>query len=200
MNRKEHWESIYASKNNDGLSWTQPEPRLSLSLIKEVCPRGRIVDIGGGTSSLAAGLLDAGYTVAVLDVSEAALTRAQARLGSRAGEVRWIVADVTASPDLGTFEVWHDRAAFHFLTSPVDRAAYIALMARTIVSGGHVVMAAFAPDGPEKCSGLEVCRYDGPSLAATLGKEFSLLKSEPELHLTPRGTPQSFQYSLFLRA
>ncbi|MGH9350706.1 MAG: class I SAM-dependent methyltransferase [Terriglobia bacterium] len=199
MNRKQHWESIYASKSDGDLSWTQPEPRLSLSLIEEACPRGRIVDVGGGTSSLAAKLLDAGYSAAVLDISEAALSRARMRLGSREGEVSWIAADVTASPDLGTFDVWHDRAVFHFLTGPADRAAYVALMARTVPRGGHVVIATFALDGPEKCSGLDVCRYDGSTLAAALGKEFSLLKSERELHLTPHGKPQSFQYSLFLR-
>ncbi|MGH9402254.1 MAG: class I SAM-dependent methyltransferase [Terriglobia bacterium] len=200
MNRQQHWESIYASKSDGDLSWTQPEPRLSLSLIEEVCPRGRIVDVGGGTSSLATRLLDAGYTVAVLDISEAALSHARMRVGSRGDEVRWIAADVTASPDLGTFDVWHDRAVFHFLTGPADRAAYVARMARTVSQGGHVVIATFALDGPEKCSGLEVCRYDGRTLADTVGKEFSLLKSERELHLTPPGKVQPFQYSLFRRA
>ena len=199
MDRKEHWESIYASKSDNEVSWTQPEPHLSLSLIGEVCPRGRVLDVGGGTSVLAERLLDSGYSVTVLDISEAALDRARQRLGIRAEQVRWIAANVTAGPDIGAFDVWHDRAVFHFLTIPAERAAYVALMARTIPLGGHVVIATFAPDGPQKCSGLEVRRYDGPALAAALGKQFDLMKSEPEIHVTPQGKLQSFQYSLFRR-
>src|SRR6185369_1051901 len=134
-----------------------------------------------------------------LDISQAAIDRARQRLGPRASEVGWIVADVTAGPDLGTFHVWHDRAVFHFLTASGDRAAYAALLARTVPVGGHAVIATFAPDGPEKCSGLEVRRYDSPGLAAELGLRFHLLRSVPELHRTPWGAAQSFQYSLFER-
>jgi len=156
-----HWETVYTSKGDAELSWTQAEPAASLALIEEVCPAGRVIDVGGGTSLLAARLLDRGYAVTVLDISQAAIDRARQRLGARAGEVGWVVADVTAAPDLGTFDVWHDRAVFHFLTAPADRAAYAALLARTVPAGGHAVIATFALDGPEKCSGLEVRRYDG---------------------------------------
>ena len=199
MNAKEHWESLYASRDERDLSWTQPEPRMSLSLIAEVCRTGRVIDVGGGTSPLAERLLDRGYSVTVLDISPTAIERARHRLGDRANQIHWIVADVTAHPDLGSFDVWHDRAVFHFLTAPSDRAAYVDLLARTISAGGHAVIATFALQGPEKCSGLEVRRYDGPTLAAELGAQLTLLKSLPELHLTPSGKPQSFQYSLFRR-
>lgn len=199
LSRKEHSESIYDSKTESGVSWTQPEPRTSLSLIGEVCPRGSVIDVGGGAAVLAGKLLDAGYSVAVLDVSEAALARARKRLEPRAEQVRWIVADVTAQPDLGTFDLWHDRALFHFLTAPADRAAYVSSLRQTIPPGGHAIIATFAPDGPEKCSGLEVRRYDARSLATELGAGCDLLKCVAEIHVTPQGKEQSFQYSLFRR-
>jgi SAM-dependent methyltransferase len=194
-----HWESVYTSKSDAELSWTQAEPATSLALIAEACPAGRVIDVGGGTSLLGERLVDRGYAVTVLDISQAAINRARERLGRRASEVRWMAADVTADPELGTFDVWHDRAVFHFLTGSEDRAAYAALLARTVPLGGHAVIATFALDGPEKCSGLEVRRYDGSALAAELGTRFKLLKSVPELHRTPWNAPQSFQYSLFER-
>ena len=194
-----HWESVYTSKSDAELSWTQPEPTTSLVVIAEACSAGRVIDVGGGTSLLAERLVDRGYAVTVLDISQAAIDRARQRLGTRANEVGWMVADVTAGPELGSFDVWHDRAVFHFLTASEDRAAYVALLARTVPVGGHAVIATFALDGPEKCSGLEVRRYDGNALAAELGPQFRLLKSVPELHRTPWGTAQSFQYSLFMR-
>ncbi|HOV77532.1 MAG TPA: class I SAM-dependent methyltransferase, partial [Sedimentisphaerales bacterium] len=148
MDRKEHWESIYLTKADAEMSWTQPDPRSSLALIREACPSGSVIDVGGGTSVLVDRPLDAGYAVVVLDISEAALVRARDRLGTRAGEVRWIVADVTVVPDLGPFDVWHDRAVFHFLTDPTDRAAYVSMLSRAVPVGGHVVIATFALDGP----------------------------------------------------
>jgi SAM-dependent methyltransferase len=196
---KDHWESVYASKTDAELSWTQPDPHLSLSLIAEVCPSGHVIDVGGGTSLLAGKLLDLGYSVTVLDISEAAVKRARERLGPRAGMIHWIVADVTASPDLGSADVWHDRAVFHFLTNPADRAAYVTLLNRTVSVGRHAVIATFAPDGPEKCSGLDVRRYSGLTLSAELGPSFALLKSVQETHVTPQGKPQSFEYSTFRR-
>ena len=197
--RREHWDKVYASRSDAELSWTQPEPVTSLALIAEACGAGRVIDIGGGTSPLAARLLDRGYQVAVLDISQAAIERARTRLAKHAGQIEWIVADVTAGPDLGTFDVWHDRAVFHFLTAAEDRAAYATLLARTVPLRGHVVIATFALDGPEKCSGLEVRRYDGRALATELGPRFKLLKNEQELHRTPWGAPQSFQYCLLER-
>jgi SAM-dependent methyltransferase len=198
---KQHWEFIYASKGDAELSWTQPDPALSLSLIGEVCRAagGSVIDIGGGASPLAARLLDHGYSVAVLDISETALEHARHHLGPRAEQIRWITADVTKCPDLGRFDVWHDRAVFHFLTDAAGRASYVDLLSRTVPPGGHAVIATFALDGPEKCSGLPVCRYDGRSLADELGSGFRLLKTVAERHRTPWGAPQSFQYSVFAR-
>ena len=158
-----------------------------------------MIDVGGGASVLSARLLDRGYTVAVLDISQTAIDRARSRQGARATQIHWIVADVTANPDLGTFDVWHDRAVFHFLTTAPQRAAYTDLLARTVPIDGHAVIATFALDGPEHCSGLAVRRYDGQTLAAELGPRFALLKSVPEMHITPLGGRQSFQYSVFRR-
>lgn len=198
---KQHWEAIYASKSDAELSWTQPDPALSLSLIGEVCPAGgSVIDIGGGSSGLAARLRDGGYSVTVLEISEAALQRARQQIGPRAEHVRWITADVTKCPNLGRFDVWHDRAVFHFLTDAAGRASYVDLLSRTIPPGGHAVIATFALDGPEKCSGLPVCRYDGRSLAEELGPGFRLLKTVAERHRTPWGAPQSFQYSVFAQS
>jgi SAM-dependent methyltransferase len=194
-----HWESVYISKSDGELSWTQAEPATSLALIAEACSTGRVIDVGGGTSLLAERLLERGYGVTLLDISQAAIDRARLRLGTRASEVRWMAADATTGGDLGTFDVWHDRAVFHFLTASRDRAAYASLLARTVPLGGHAVIATFALDGPEKCSGLEVRRYDSSALAVELGPLFRLLKSVPEVHRTPWGTAQSFQYSLFER-
>jgi SAM-dependent methyltransferase len=199
VDRREHWEAVYKSKQDAEVSWTEVDPRLSLSLIAEVCASGRVIDVGGGTSLLAEKLLDRGYSVAVLDISAAAVARAQTRLGSRAEMIDWIVADVTVDPELGRFDVWHDRAVFHFLTERSDRARYVELLSRTVRTSGHAVIATFAPDGPEKCSGLPVARYDGASLAAELGAGFDLVKVVPAIHHTPWGQPQSFQYSLFKR-
>jgi 2-polyprenyl-3-methyl-5-hydroxy-6-metoxy-1,4-benzoquinol methylase len=199
LSPKNHWESVYASKTDAELSWTQPDPRLSLSLIAELCPAGRIIDVGGGTSLLAGKLLDHSHSVTLLDISETAVSRGQERLGSRASMVHWVVADITASPDLGSFDVWHDRAVFHFLTNPADRAAYVTLLNRTISVGRYAVIATFAPDGPAKCSGLAVRRYSGRTLSEELGHSFQLLKNVPETHVTPMGRPQSFQYSAFRR-
>jgi SAM-dependent methyltransferase len=177
----------------------QSDPQLSLSLIAEVCPVGRVIDVGGGTSLLAGKLLDRGYSVTVLDISNAAVKRAQDRLGSKAGRVLWIVADITTGPDLAGFDLWHDRAVFHFLTDSEDRAAYVALMERALGAGRHAVIATFALDGPEKCSGLDVRRYSGQTLGEELGDGFKLLKTVAETHVTPGGKPQSFQYSVFRR-
>ncbi len=199
MDSKAHWDSIYRSKSDVDMSWTQPEPLMSLRLIGEACASGRVIDVGSGNSVLPERLLDRGYTLAVLDISEAALELARKRVGAKASQIHWITADISAEPSLDTFDVWHDRAVFHFLTASRDRAAYIRLLAQALPVGGHAVIGLFALDGPEKCSGLEVRRYDGPMLALELGPQFSLLKSESEIHVTPWGKPQSFQFSLFKR-
>lgn len=200
MSRPDHWNTIYATKPDEQLSWTQPEPRLSLELVASVLPGGRVIDVGGGASPLGASLAERGYVVTVLDVSAAAIERAKSKLGARAAEIRWVVADITRAPaDLGEFDMWHDRAAFHFLTDPADRAAYRATLERCLPPGGHAVIATFAEDGPEQCSGLPVRRYDAPSLAAELGERFELLRTDRETHRTPWGREQAFRYGLFRR-
>ena len=198
MSDQQHWDAAYA-KTPEQLSWTQSEPTRSLALISEAAPTGRVIDIGGGDSRLAELLLDRGYQPTVLDISPKAIERAQAHLGDRAAQVNWIVGDITADLALGSFDIWHDRATFHFLTEPAQRAVYIATLLRSLKTGGHAILATFAPDGPEKCSGLPVCRYDGESLARELGSRLQRIKTVPELHHTPWGAPQSFQYSLFRR-
>lgn len=200
--RKEHWEGIYASKAETAVSWFQAEPRLSLELIAAVAPAGggRIIDVGGGASLLVDRLLDRPFgKVAVLDIAEAALGKARSRLAGRAGRVEWIAADVTGAPELGTFDVWHDRAVFHFLTAAADRREYVELARRTVPAGGHLILATFALDGPETCSNLDIRRYDARSLAAELGAGFAPVREAREIHETPRGSPQPFFYGAYRR-
>jgi SAM-dependent methyltransferase len=199
---KTHWEAVYSTKAETGVSWYQDEPRLSLELIGAVAPAegGRIIDVGGGASVLVDRLLDLPFErIAVLDISETALGKAKARLGERAERVRWVVADVTEGPELGTFDVWHDRAVFHFLTDPDDRRSYVELARQTVPQGGHLVIATFADDGPKECSNLDVCRYNARSLASELGEGFSLVREARETHTTPWGSPQPFIYGVFKR-
>jgi SAM-dependent methyltransferase len=163
-------------------------------------PASEIIDIGGGASRLVDHLIDRGFQdVTVLDLSEAALEAAKARLGGRAARVHWIVADVTAWEPPKAYDVWHDRAAFHFLTEERDRAAYVARLERALKVGGHAIMATFALDGPERCSGLPVVRYDPASLGRTLGRAFQLVDTRRHAHATPWGSDQSFQFSVFRR-
>ena len=199
MQRRDHWQAIYESKSDAELSWTQPNPRLSLELIRQACPVGRVIEVGGGSSALAEQLVSAGYSVSVLHISGAALARGRARLGAQAVAVQWIVADVTATLALEQFDVWHDRAVFHFLTDPADRTAYVSLASRTIPPGGHAIIATFALDGPDSCSGLPVRRYSAATLAAELGLGFRLVRTAEEIHRTPWGKPQAFQYAVFER-
>ncbi len=199
---REHWQDVYAHKRDDEVSWYQARPATSLELIARTGagPGARIVDVGGGASRLVDALLDAGYArVAVLDVADGALDRARARLGARAARVAWIAADVrTWVPD-GPFDVWHDRAAFHFLVRAEDRDAYRTTLLRAVRGGGHVIVATFASDGPERCSGLPVMRWDPDALAAELGPSFRLVESLREDHVTPAGKVQRFQFSRLVR-
>jgi SAM-dependent methyltransferase len=200
--RKNHWEHVYSTKAETGVSWYQDEPRLSLELIRAVAPAegGRIIDVGGGASVLVDRLLDLPFgEIAVLDIAETALGKARARLGERTGRVRWVVADVIEAPELGTFDVWHDRAVFHFLTDADDRRSYVEVARKSVLEGGHLIIAAFADDGPKRCSDLDVCRYDADSLAAELGEAFSLVRQARETHTTPWGTKQAFFYGVFRR-
>jgi SAM-dependent methyltransferase len=198
--RQAHWEEVYTSKGETDVSWFQDNATPSLELIERA--RGgreaRIIDIGGGASRLADGLLDRGFRdLTVLDISSAALDLAALRLGWRASRVQWIEADVTEWHPSRRFDVWHDRAVFHFLIDPADRAAYVARLKEALVGGGHAIIATFATDGPETCSGLPVRRYDAAGLATELGAEFTLVESRLHDHATPWNSSQRFQFSVF---
>ena len=200
MDRREHWENVYRHKEPTALSWYQPEPTVSLELIGRIAPAldSSIIDVGGGASTLVDGLLGAGYhDVTVLDLSGAALAAAHARLGTRASQVKWLEADVLAAPLApATYDVWHDRAVFHFLTDPRERAAYVAAAHAAVRPGGHVIVASFALDGPARCSGLDVVRYSPESMHSQFGPEFRLLASVRDEHHTPSGKTQAFVYCL----
>lgn len=202
MNRTEHWNHVYQTKASDDVSWFQAQPATSLRLI-EACGVGKgdgIIDVGGGASVLVDFLLDAGYSqLAVLDISAAALDHAKGRLGARADAVYWFAADVTTFVPTRQFGLWHDRAVFHFLTDKADRQKYVETMKRTLAPEGRAVIATFAIDGPEKCSGLSVCRYDAQAISTELGAEFQLLEQVNETHVTPWNTEQRFSYFRFAR-
>jgi hypothetical protein len=200
--RKAHWEEVYATKGETGVSWHQAEPRLSLELIRAVAPAdgGRIIDVGGGASVLVDRLLDLPFErIAILEIAETALDKVRRRLGDRARRVEWVAADVTEIRDVGTFDVWHDRAVFHFLTDAADREKYADLARRTVPEGGHLIIASFADDGPKRCSDLDVCRYNAASMAAELGEGFSLINQARETHTTPWNASQAFFYGVFRR-
>ena len=202
MDYKSHWEGVYANRSVNELGWYKPNPDVSLSLISEASSGRpvRVIDVGGGASMLVDGLLTRGYEqVAVLDIAAPALEHAKCRLGDKASSVQWIVADVREANSLGEFDIWHDRAVFHFLVDAADRQKYAAVASRTVPVGGHVIIATFSPTGPEKCSGLPTCRYSSNSLACELGAGFKLVKEVPEIHITPCGKNQAFVYTMFLR-
>jgi SAM-dependent methyltransferase len=191
---------VYRTRAPEQVSWFQPEARLSLELIRRAAPGpgSRIIDVGGGSSTLVDGLLDRGYLdVTVLDISATALELAQKRLGRRADRVLWVEADVLSDTlPSATFDVWHDRAVFHFLTNRFERERYIARVRKAVRPGGHVLVATFADDGPTKCSGLPVARYDAPALHGAFGEGFRLIASRREEHVTPAGIRQPFMYCL----
>jgi trans-aconitate methyltransferase len=200
MSNTDHWNTVYSKKAEAELSWHQDDPSVSLDLMAKagLTTSTSVIDIGAGTSRLVDRLLDIGLNdLAALDLSESALAATRARLGERESSVKWIVGDVTTWEPTQTYDIWHDRAVFHFLVHSVDQNAYIQRLMRSVGPGGHAIIATFALDGPEKCSGFPVARYSPASLAATLGKEFTLVTHQFHLHQTPWGQPQSFQYSLF---
>jgi SAM-dependent methyltransferase len=198
MERKSHWENIYTTKDSKQVSWYQPHLQLSLQLIERtgVDKTAQIIDVGSGSSTLVDDLLQHGYhNVTVLDISAAAMDVARQRLGTRADEVTWLEADITlASLPERHYDVWHDRAVFHFLTRAEDRQKYVDVVRRSVKPGGHVIIATFATDGPEQCSGLNVMRYDPDGLHGEFGAEFTLIESVREDHQTPFGTQQKFVY------
>lgn len=200
--RKKHWEAVYEEKDETGVSWYQADPRLSLQLVLSVASDhgGRIIDIGSGASVLVERLLDLPFeAIACLDISATALDKVRIRLGERARRVHWVVADVTETPQIGTFDIWHDRAVFHFLSDAADRRSYVELARNTVPRGGHLIIATFADDGPKRCSDLDVCRYDARSLSAELAAGFSLMREARESHTTPSGSSQAFIYGVFKR-
>ncbi len=202
MGRRTHWELVYQSNEDHEASWHQPRPETSLQLIERCgLPRSaRIIDVGGGTSRLVDCLLDAGFAgVGVLDVSQTALERTRGRLGDRAASVEWIVSDATEYEPAHRWDLWHDRAVFHFLVDDGDCDRYREALLRGLEPGGHVVIATFGPRGPKRCSGLPVRRRDSDSLQLALGSEFELLESLIEEHKTPKGAIQEFLYCRFQR-
>jgi len=197
MDSRTHWEKIYGEKAPNTVSWYRPHLETSLSLIERVASRdSAIIDVGGGESTLVDDLLSHGHeSVTVLDVSQTAIDANKARLGKASERVHWLVADITkAELAQSAYDVWHDRAVFHFLTAPNDRATYVRQAARAVKPGGHVILSTFGPEGPTKCSGLDVVRYDAESLHREFGVHFRLLESTKELHQTPFGTIQQFLY------
>ncbi|MFP5402831.1 MAG: class I SAM-dependent methyltransferase [Gammaproteobacteria bacterium] len=202
VDRRAHWESVYRNKAADQVGWFQPHAVSSLRLIERCAgPDAQVIDVGGGASVLVDDLLDAGYRrVTVLDLAESALAASRARLGERAQAVEWIAGDITrVELPAARFDVWHDRAVFHFLTDPGDRARYVAQVLRAVKPGGHVIVATFGPGGPLQCSGLDVVRYDPDALHAQFGASFRLLGHETEIHHTPAGKDQEFVYCYCMR-
>lgn len=197
--RREHWNSVYATKHKTEVSWFQHKPALSLALIGAHTPdkTAPIIDIGGGASSLTAELLRAGFSdLAVLDISAEALERAKENLDAEAANIEWIAADITGWKPPRQWHVWHDRAVFHFLTDHASQDAYIRALHEATVPGAIAIISGFAPDGPEKCSGLPVVRYDANSLSKRIGAGFELLAEKREAHATPGGSVQKFYYAV----
>lgn len=199
LQRQNHWQNVYQTKGELDVSWFQETPAISLDLIHAtgVKAGAAVIDIGGGASRLVDNLVDEGFAVSVLDISAKALETSKDRLGPRSSRVGWIVADVTQWRPDKSYDIWHDRAAFHFLAGPGDRAAYAACVRSAMRPGGHVVIGTFAPDGPERCSGLPVVRHDAASIGEMLGPSFKLIESRRHDHQTPGGGTQRFQFSRF---
>jgi trans-aconitate methyltransferase len=202
MDPREHWRSVYQAKRPDEVSWYQPSPDASLTALDRIgaTPSSSLVDVGAGASTLVDALIERGWSdLTLVDIAEPALEATRVRLGSRAGKARWEIADIRHWHPGQTFDVWHDRAAFHFLTDAGDRTLYKRALIERTHPGSHVIIATFALDGHDTCSGLSVRRYDASGLAAELGDRFALVDSWPETHATPLASDQRFQWSLFQR-
>jgi 2-polyprenyl-3-methyl-5-hydroxy-6-metoxy-1,4-benzoquinol methylase len=198
MDSQTHWETIYGTKAPDAVSWYRPHLELSLELIQRAAPgsSASIIDVGGGESTLVDDLIGQGYeNITVLDISRIAIEATRKRLGTVSDRVHWLVADITDTQlEYGAYDVWHDRAVFHFLTTLESRVAYVCQVANAVKPGGHVIVSTFGPEGPTKCSGLDVVRYDAEKLHGEFGAHFRLLDSSKELHGTPFDTVQQFLY------
>ena len=198
MAKKDHWESVYQKKASTAVSWFAPQLATSLKFIestglgKEAC----IIDVGGGASTLVDDLLLRGYkNVTVVDLAASALAVAQQRLGDRAGQVTWLAGDITQMTlPPAMYDIWHDRAVFHFLTDEADRREYIKRVCSAVKEGGYVIIATFGPHGPDKCSGLPVARYSAEQLHGLFGEPFQLVSQVTEEHATPMGAQQEFVY------
>ncbi len=201
MSNKDHWEKVYGSKASEAVSWYAPHLETSLKLIHQASANknSAIIDIGGGESTLVDDLITEGYQdISVLDISQKAIDVAKERLGKSADMVHWYCADINqATLPQNYFEVWHDRAVFHFLTEEYQRVKYIEQVTQSVRHGGYVIMSTFGPEGPEKCSGLDVVRYDSEKLHGQFGKGFKLIDSSTEIHKTPMNTTQQFLYCFY---
>lgn len=200
MTAKSHWDRVHESKGPEDVSWYEARPAASMDLIA-ACGHSntaRVIDVGGGISPLVDHLLDLGYPMpTVLDISASALAVAQQRLGERRHRVRWVVSDVAHASFDQAFDIWHERAVFHFLVDPSARARHIDKLRSSLAPDGHAIIATFAEDGPEQCSGLPVMRYSPEALAEQLGDDFRLIESRRATHRTPWGSEQRFIYGLF---
>jgi 2-polyprenyl-3-methyl-5-hydroxy-6-metoxy-1,4-benzoquinol methylase len=198
MDTKAHWERVYGAKAPTEVSWFSPHLKTSLALIERIAGErsASIIDVGGGESTLVDDLIASGYrNVTVMDIAHTAIEQTQKRLGSASEWVKWLVGDITQTGlPADSYDVWHDRAVFHFLTEPAQRVAYVRQAAAAVRPGGHVIVATFGPEGPNKCSGLDVVRYDAESLHGEFGPRFRLMESAKELHQTPFGSTQQFLY------
>jgi SAM-dependent methyltransferase len=198
MRSREHWEAVYERKPADQVSWYRPHLEQSLGFIDTagLAPDAAIIDVGGGAATLVDDLLARGHSnVTVLDVSPRAIDAARVRLGSRAERVHWLAADITAVElPPAAYDFWHDRAVFHFLRDEADRRRYVAAVRRSVKPGGHVLVATFGPEGPTKCSGLDIVRYGADELHAAFGADFQKVGSATEVHTTPWGSEQQFVY------
>ena len=181
MGIRQHWDNIYRTKNSEDLGWYEPLPSTLALVQRFLSPSDPVIDIGGGDSRMVDELTEAGYSdLTVLDVSDSALTRARSRLGSAGRSVSWVRADVTRWEPARTWALWHDRAVFHFLTEEEDRRAYVDIAMQAVAPGGHMVVATFAPDGPDQCAGLPVERYDAERLASAFGTGFRIVEHTTE--------------------
>ena len=198
-----HWQDVYRNKASDSVSWFRPHLETSLELLEGagLAPASRVIDVGGGASTLVDDLLDRGLTaLTVLDLSSQALAVARDRLGGRAAQVTWLAQDLLSAPlPAAGFDLWHDRAVLHFLTDPDAARRYAAQAAHALRPGGHAVIGGFAPDGPERCSGLAVARRSAEDIAALMGPDFTLVAQRREQHTTPGGSPQAFAWALLQR-
>lgn len=197
MTTKSHWENIYQKKSVNEVSWHQGDPLLSLQLIRHACPdaTASVIDIGGGASMLVDKLQAAGYAeLGVLDISATALQKAHERLGDQSSKIRWYEADITAFSSPVKYDIWHDRAVFHFLTEQDQRHQYVQVLKKTLKPFGSAIIATFAIGGPSKCSGLNIVQYDADKLSAEFGDDFVLMEQASEIHITPMGKEQAFQF------